>query len=157
MKVASRKQPQCVGRPVNYPYRRRDYTTASSSLLTVARIGRGRTCGRWRSTMNSSPPPPSFTLPPLNARGQFPITPSPTPSPDKEHDNLFSPRKNKEAHDVEDVGRISMYVKLFDGKPPLATIRPDELEADGQKCYGPCLLLNHICSHLERSGSLIIS
>jgi len=66
--------------------------------------------------MNSSPPLPSFTLPPLNARGQFPVTPSPTPSPDKEHDNLFSPRKNKEVHDVEDVGRISMYVKLFDGK-----------------------------------------
>lgn len=29
---------------------------------------------------------------------------------------MFSPRKNKEAHDVEDVGRISMYVKLFDGE-----------------------------------------
>jgi Fanconi-associated nuclease 1 len=70
--------------------------------------------------MNSSPPPPSFTLPPLNARGQFPITPSPTPSPNEELDNLFSPRKNKEAHDVEDVGRISMYVKLFDGESPLS-------------------------------------
>jgi hypothetical protein len=69
--------------------------------------------------MNSSPPLPSFTLPPLNARGQFPVTPSPTPSPDKEHDNLFSPRKNKEVHDVEDVGRISMYVKLFDGESPI--------------------------------------
>lgn len=73
--------------------------------------------------MNSSPPLPSFTLPPLNARGQFPVTPSPTPSPTKEFDTLFSPRKNKEAHDVEDVGRISMYVKLFDGEsPPTAPI-----------------------------------
>jgi len=71
--------------------------------------------------MNSSPPLPSFTLPPLNARGQFPVTPSPTPSPSKELDNLFSPRKNKEVHDVEDVGRISMYVKLFDGKSPPTT------------------------------------
>lgn len=68
--------------------------------------------------MNSSPPPPSFTLPPLNSSGKFPITPSPTPSPDHERDNVFSPRKNKEAHNVEELGRISMYVKLFDGKLP---------------------------------------
>ncbi|WVQ97668.1 hypothetical protein IAU59_004782 [Kwoniella sp. CBS 9459] len=73
--------------------------------------------------MNSSPPPPSFTLPPLSL-GNFPITPSPTPSPGDE-DVTFklkspvkpSPRKGKgkdEAHVTEDEGRISMYVKLFD-------------------------------------------
>ncbi|WWC66149.1 uncharacterized protein I206_100049 [Kwoniella pini CBS 10737] len=74
--------------------------------------------------MNSSPPPPSFTLPPLPSSGNFPITPSPTPSPDAERDGYDltpkakvepSPRKRRsEAHVSEDEGRISMYVKLFD-------------------------------------------
>ncbi|WWC58851.1 uncharacterized protein I303_101396 [Kwoniella dejecticola CBS 10117] len=80
--------------------------------------------------MNSSPPPPSFTLPPLPSTGAFPLTPSPTPSPNAEHDGYDltpkakahpgpvpgpSPRKGKlEAHVSEDEGRISMYVKLFD-------------------------------------------
>ncbi|OCF54335.1 fanconi-associated nuclease 1 [Kwoniella mangroviensis CBS 10435] len=74
--------------------------------------------------MNSSPPPPSFTLPPLPSSGNFPITPSPTPSPDTEQDGYKltakggpgpSPRKGKnEAHITEEEGRISMYVKLFD-------------------------------------------
>lgn len=85
--------------------------------------------------MNSSPPLPSFTLPPLNARGQFPVTPSPTPSPSKEHDNLFSPRKNKEAHDVEDVGRISMYVKLFDGESPSTTYDVELMSRNVTDCY----------------------
>jgi len=84
--------------------------------------------------MNSSPPLPSFTLPPLNARGQFPVTPSPTPSPSKELDNLFSPRKNKEVHDVEDVGRISMYVKLFDGESPPPTLDVDLTNRDVTDC-----------------------
>ncbi|WWC86489.1 uncharacterized protein L201_001366 [Kwoniella dendrophila CBS 6074] len=76
--------------------------------------------------MNSSPPPPSFTLPPLSSSGNFPITPSPTPSPDTEHNGYDltpkakakpapSPRKGRaEAHVKEEDGRISMYVKLFD-------------------------------------------
>ncbi|WVW82586.1 hypothetical protein I302_104597 [Kwoniella bestiolae CBS 10118] len=74
--------------------------------------------------MNSSPPPPSFTLPPLPSTGNFPITPSPTPSPETEQDGYKlttkgaphpSPRKGRnEAHVKEDEGRISMYVKLFD-------------------------------------------
>ncbi|KAK4689481.1 fanconi-associated nuclease 1, partial [Tremellales sp. Uapishka_1] len=85
--------------------------------------------------MNSSPPPPSFTLPPLTSSGQFPITPSPTPSPGAEKDGLDfkvkslsaveSPSKGKTregkarvqhgTHDIgEDGGRISMYVTLFD-------------------------------------------
>ncbi|KAK8866168.1 hypothetical protein IAR55_001319 [Kwoniella newhampshirensis] len=78
--------------------------------------------------MNSSPPPPSFTLPPLNSSGKFLLTPSPTPSPDGT-DKEFqlgdasragpSPsRKAKgkaaEVHVKEEEGRISMYVKLFD-------------------------------------------
>jgi hypothetical protein len=81
--------------------------------------------------MNSSPPLPSFTLPPLNARGQFPVTPSPTPSPSKELDNL---RKNKEVHDVEDVGRISMYVKLFDGESPPTTYYVELMSRDVADC-----------------------
>ncbi|WWD17625.1 hypothetical protein CI109_102066 [Kwoniella shandongensis] len=79
--------------------------------------------------MNSSPPPPSFTLPPLNSSGKFLLTPSPTPSPDEtERQFQFgdgssqagpSPsRKGKgkatEVYVKEDEGRISMYVKLFD-------------------------------------------
>ncbi|WVF70226.1 hypothetical protein IAT40_005015 [Kwoniella sp. CBS 6097] len=73
--------------------------------------------------MNSSPPPPSFTLPPLSS-GNFPITPSPTPSPGDENVTFNykspvkpSPRKGKakdEVHITEEDGRISMYVKLFD-------------------------------------------
>ena len=76
--------------------------------------------------MNSSPPPPSFTLPPLTSKGKLPVTPSPTPSP---HEGTFDFRikaskgKGKErAQDAseveEDVGRVSMYVRLFEGKPP---------------------------------------
>ncbi|WVR06105.1 hypothetical protein IAU60_003135 [Kwoniella sp. DSM 27419] len=76
--------------------------------------------------MNSSPPPPSFTLPPLGKSGAFPLTPSPTPSPDDENARFDlgtakasqpSPRRVKgrtEAHVSEEDGRISMYVKLFD-------------------------------------------
>ncbi|WRT64402.1 uncharacterized protein IL334_001334 [Kwoniella shivajii] len=80
--------------------------------------------------MNSSPPPPSFTLPPLPSSGNFLLTPSPTPSPNTEQDGYDltptqkgragpSPRKEKgkgrsEAHVNEHEGRISMYVKLFD-------------------------------------------
>ncbi|OCF42115.1 fanconi-associated nuclease 1 [Kwoniella heveanensis CBS 569] len=78
--------------------------------------------------MNSSPPPPSFTLPPLSS-GNFPLTPSPTPSPGDENASFKlkanspvkpSPRKGKdkeEAHVTEEEGRISMYVKLFDDEP----------------------------------------
>jgi Fanconi-associated nuclease 1 len=68
--------------------------------------------------MNSSPPPPSFTLPPLNSRGLLPVTPSPTPSPKDEIPGFkLSKDKGKgKAEEVgEDGGRISMYVKLFDG------------------------------------------
>jgi len=68
--------------------------------------------------MNSSPPPPSFTLPPLPSSGQFPITPSPTPSPTAEKPGLDLKGKSKarEAHDDVDGGRVSMYVWLFDGE-----------------------------------------
>lgn len=73
-----------------------------------------------RGSMNSSPPLPSFTLPPLNSAGQFPITPSPTPSPDKEHagHDFQSRSKSKKLELAEDEagGRISMYVRLFEGE-----------------------------------------
>jgi hypothetical protein len=79
--------------------------------------------------MNSSPPLPSFTLPPLNSAGQFPITPSPTPSPNKEeggHDfSTKSKGKKAEVYDEEDGGRISMYVRLFEGKYPNSNSVPD--------------------------------
>ena len=68
--------------------------------------------------MNSSPPPPSFTLPPLTSAGTFPITPSPTPSPTDKADFRLgnAPKANKVKHVVEGDGeRVSMYVKLFDG------------------------------------------
>lgn len=71
--------------------------------------------------MNSSPPRPSFTLPQLNSSGQFPITPSPTPSPKEEKDESrlgLTPGKNgEERYEVaEDGGRVSMYVRLFEGE-----------------------------------------
>jgi hypothetical protein len=75
--------------------------------------------------MNSSPPPPSFTLPPLNFKGQLPVTPSPTPTPtehgpfdfDVQSARSKGKRKVTEVHDVEqNIGRVSMYVKLFEGK-----------------------------------------
>lgn len=77
--------------------------------------------------MNSSPPPPSFTLPPLTFKGQLPVTPSPTPTPteqgqfdfDTESPRNKGKRKTVEVHDVEEnVGRVSMYVKLFEGELP---------------------------------------
>jgi len=75
--------------------------------------------------MNSSPPPPSFTLPPLTFKGQLPVTPSPTPTPTEHGPFDFGAqnahgkgkRKTVEVHDVEDdIGRVSMYVKLFEGE-----------------------------------------
>jgi Fanconi-associated nuclease 1 len=73
--------------------------------------------------MNSSPPPPSFTLPPLTSKGRLPVTPSPTPSPTDEQAGFRLSRGDKgkgkalEQDDgSENVGRISMYVKLFDGE-----------------------------------------
>ena len=67
--------------------------------------------------MNSSPPPPSFTLPPL----RFPITPSPTPSPSAETPtvDVKGKAKAREAHDDVEGSRVSMYVRLFDGESPL--------------------------------------
>lgn len=73
---------------------------------------------------HSSPPPPSFHLPPLNSSGHLPLTPSPTPSPTEEHDARLGSAstlkgKRKEIHVDADgndpAGRVSMYVRLFDG------------------------------------------
>ena len=70
--------------------------------------------------MNSSPPPPSFTLPPLKSGGQYPITPDESPSSEQEGKDYVSVSKGKgkakEVHVEEDDVRMSMYVKLFDGK-----------------------------------------
>lgn len=75
--------------------------------------------------MNSSPPPPSFTLPPLTFKGLLPVTPSPTPTPtehgafdfDTASARKLGKRRAVEVHDVEeDIGRVSMYVKLFEGE-----------------------------------------
>ena len=71
------------------------------------------------STMNSSPPPPSFTLPPLNSSGKFPIAPDESPgSENLAKDYLSAKRLGKEkAVECEgDEVRMSMYVKLFDGE-----------------------------------------
>ncbi len=79
--------------------------------------------------MNSSPPAPSYTLPPLTSKGVLPVTPSPTPSPgddkvefDFGDQNLGTPSKNEKGksrekgikaasqgtHDIaEDGGRVS--------------------------------------------------
>ena len=68
--------------------------------------------------MNSSPPPPSFTLPPLNSAGQFPITPDDSPASRDGADDYLSAKYTGKARAVavdEDEVRMSMYVKLFDG------------------------------------------
>ncbi|KAL7418557.1 hypothetical protein Q5752_007015 [Cryptotrichosporon argae] len=69
--------------------------------------------------MNSSPPAPSITLPPLPSSGHY-ATPSPTPS-DSEAEPVaglgLAKGKGKATADHDDDenhGRISMYVKLFD-------------------------------------------
>lgn len=81
--------------------------------------------GVW-STMNSSPPPPSFTLPPLTSKGRLPITPSPTPTPNEDGSFTFDrpTRQDKgkgkatEVYEVDEAqGRVSMYVRLFEGEP----------------------------------------
>ncbi|ORX37453.1 hypothetical protein BD324DRAFT_626275 [Kockovaella imperatae] len=81
--------------------------------------------------MNSSPPPPSFNLPPLTLNGRLPITPSPTESPNEEFEAYDFTKasssggggggsnkgkgKAREVHDTtEDGGRVSMYVQLFE-------------------------------------------
>ena len=76
--------------------------------------------------MNSSPPPPSFTLPPANAAGKIQITPSPSVSPTDEQPSFLldagpsnsvkGKGRAEESHNVdEDGGRVSMYVVLFEG------------------------------------------
>ena len=74
--------------------------------------------------MNWSPPPPSFTLPPLRSSGRLPVTPSPTPSPnEKAGFDLSRGGANRDdaAQDVDKddnvgtFGRVSMYVQLFEG------------------------------------------
>ena len=77
--------------------------------------------------MNSSPPPPSFSQPPLTSKGQLPITPSPTESPTDEAASEFNfgakskadkgKARARETYDIaEDGGRVSMYVQLFEGE-----------------------------------------
>jgi Fanconi-associated nuclease 1 len=68
--------------------------------------------------MNSSPPPPSFTLPPLNSSGQFPVTPpgSHSPSPSAEGSKNRAGKNVNHGDASEDGGRVSMYVKLFEGE-----------------------------------------
>jgi Fanconi-associated nuclease 1 len=72
--------------------------------------------------MNSSPPPPSFTLPPLRSNGQYPVTPEESPdgsSGDKDAGDYVSVKdkgKGKaEDAEVEASVRVSMYVRLFEG------------------------------------------
>ena len=74
--------------------------------------------------MNSSPPPPSFTLPPLRSNGQYPVTPEDSPDGGqrgKEADDYVSVKKDKGKRratpdEVEASVRISMYVRLFEGE-----------------------------------------
>lgn len=74
--------------------------------------------------MNSSPPPPSFTLPPLNSAGQFPITPDDSPSSDRGADGakdyLSAGQGGKGTAPHHHEVRLSMYVRLFDGESPFA-------------------------------------
>ncbi|ORY23374.1 hypothetical protein BCR39DRAFT_583419 [Naematelia encephala] len=66
--------------------------------------------------MNSSPPPPSFTLPPLNSSGQFPITPSPSPTSEKDGLPFGSASQETQVEGGTE-GRVSMYVRLFEDGP----------------------------------------
>lgn len=88
------------------------------------------THGVW-FTMNSSPPPPSFTLPPLTSKGRLPITPSPTPTPNEDGTFVFDKParldkgkgKAKEVYEVDEAqGRVSMYVRLFEGQSRLPAL-----------------------------------
>ena len=92
--------------------------------------------------MNSSPPPPSFTLPPLTSRGQLPVTPSPTPTPNEDgtfdfHDKSRRDKgkfKAREAHDIDEIaGRISMYVRLFEGELPKVFVLKCRNDTDGSE------------------------
>jgi Fanconi-associated nuclease 1 len=69
--------------------------------------------------MNSSPPPPSFTLPPLTSAGRLPVTPDDSlEGYEGAKDHVVAKSKGKqraEAIDDGDEVRISMYVRLFDG------------------------------------------
>lgn len=75
----------------------------------------------------NSPPPPSFTLPPLKSNGQYPVTPDDSPNADdtgdvaKDYLSAKSRGKGKErAMEIDEVVpevRVSMYVRLFEGKP----------------------------------------
>lgn len=68
----------------------------------------------------NSPPPPSFTVPTLSSKGQYPVTPEESPTGNEEGKDYVSAKsKGKEKASVEDVeveGRVSMYVRLFEGK-----------------------------------------
>lgn len=76
----------------------------------------------------NSPPPPSFTLPPLKSNGQYPVTPDDSPNADesaegaKDYVSAKAKGKGKStapsgwADDVQPEARISMYVRLFEGE-----------------------------------------
>lgn len=75
--------------------------------------------------MNSSPPPPSFTLPPIRSNGQYPVTPDDSPSGSnnngeaKDYVSVKLDKRNGKAKAIDDVEasvRVSMYVRLFEGK-----------------------------------------
>lgn len=70
----------------------------------------------------NSPPPPSFTLPPLKSNGQYPVTPDDSPNAEGEAKDYVSARAKGKERAIEDVVpsvRISMYVRLFEGEPYL--------------------------------------
>lgn len=86
-------------------------------------------------TMNSSPPPPSFTVPPLTSAGKLPVSPDGSPGESTSSDYVGVKSKGNDkgkgkgkgrqeaviAMDVDvdedaDQVRISMYVRLFQGE-----------------------------------------
>lgn len=74
----------------------------------------------------NSPPPPSFTLPPLKSNGQYPVTPDDSPNVDESgdvaKDYISAKVRSKGKERAVEVGeavpevRISMYVRLFEGE-----------------------------------------
>ena len=79
--------------------------------------------------MNSSPPPPSFTLPPLQSNGQYPVTPEEPPNGSHDGDqakDYVSAKRDKGKgkavvhEDIQAEVRVSMYVRLFEGMLPFA-------------------------------------